>query len=164
LHSASALWLFPFMENQGRSSGTVVSSKARSPDLPPRLALPSARAVLAGRVLSGLAIVALAADATGKLVVPDLMIANSPPLGLPAEAAYHRLLGGILATCTGLYAWQRTSVLGAILLTGYLGGAVSAHLRVGSPIASFTLVGVYIGAIVWLGLWLRDQRVRALFV
>ena len=56
------------------------------------------------------------------------------------------------------------SVLGAILLTGYLGGAVAAHFRVGSPLASFTLVGVYIGVVVWLGLWLRDPRVRVLFV
>lgn len=128
--------------------------------IPPRPTLK----VWAGRALSGLAILALAVDATGKLFVPELMIANSPPLGLPADPAFHRLLGVILAVCTALYAWQRTSVLGAILLTGYLGGAVSAHFRVGSPLASFTLVGVYIGVVVWLGLWLRDPRVRALFV
>jgi DoxX-like family len=121
------------------------------------------RAVWAGRVLSGLAILALTIDAAGKLAVPELMIANSPPLGLPADPAFHRQLGAILAFCTALYAWPRTSVLGAILLTGYLGGAVSAHLRVGSPLASFTLVGVYIGVVVWLGLWLRDPRVRTLF-
>ena len=121
-------------------------------------------AVWAGRVLSGLAILALAMDATGKLVAPELMIANSPPLGLPSAPAFHRLLGVILASCVALYAWPRTSVLGAVLLTGYLGGAVFAHLRVGSPIASFTLVGVYIGIVIWLGLWLRDPRVRALIV
>jgi hypothetical protein len=120
--------------------------------------------IWAGRILSGLAILALSMDAAGKLVVPEVMIANSPPLGLPADPGFHRLLGVILAVCIALYAWPRTSVLGAILLTGYLGGAVSAHLRVGSPLASFTLVGVYIGVVVWLGLWLRDSRVRALFV
>ena len=92
------------------------------------------------------------------------MIANSPPLALPADPAFHRLLGAILAICIALYTWPRTSVLGAILLTGFLGGAVSAHLRVGSPLASFTLVGVYFGVVVWAGLWLRDQRIRALFV
>jgi hypothetical protein len=124
----------------------------------------SNRRLWVGRLLSGLAILALAMDAAGKLLVPELMIANSPPLGLPADPAFHRMLGVILAICTALYAWPRSSVLGAILLTGYLGGAVSAHLRVGSPIASFTLVGVYIGVIVWVGLGLRDARVRALFV
>lgn len=121
-------------------------------------------ALWAGRIVSGLAILALSMDAAGKLFVPELMIASSPPLGLPADPAFYRLLGVILATCTALYAWPRTSVLGAILLTGYLGGAVSADLRVGSPLASFTLVGVYIGVVVWVGLWLRDPRVRALFV
>ncbi len=117
-----------------------------------------------GRILSGLVVLALAMDATGKLIVPDVMIANSPPLGLPADLSYHRTLGVILAASTALYAWPRTSVVGAILLTGYLGGAVSAHLRVGSPLVSFTLVGVYIGIIMWLGLWLRDDRVRKLFI
>jgi hypothetical protein len=124
--------------------------------------LRTSRAIWAGRLLSGLAVLALSMDAAGKLVVPELMIANSPPLGLPTDPSFHRLLGLILAMCTALYAWPRTTVLGAILLTGYLGGAVSAHLRVGSPLASFTLVGVYLGVVVWAGLWLRDPRVRAL--
>ena len=118
--------------------------------------------VWAGRALSGLAILALTMDAVGKLAVPEMMIANSPPLGLPADPAFHRLLGAILAVSIALYAWPRTAVLGAILLTGFLGGAVLAHLRVGSPLATFTLVGVYIGVVVWAGLWLRDPRVRAL--
>jgi len=124
---------------------------------------PDHRTVWAGRILSGLAILALAMDAAGKLFAPELMIANRPPLGLPADPAFHRMLGAILAACVALYAWPRTSVFGAILLTGFLGGAVATHLRVGSPLASFTLVGVYLGVVIWLGLWLRDQRVRALF-
>ena len=118
--------------------------------------------VWAGRALSGLAILALTMDAVGKLAVPEMMIANSPPLGLPADPAFHRLLGAILAVSIALYVWSRTAVLGAILLTGFLGGAVLAHLRVGSPLATFTLVGVYIGVVVWAGFWLRDPRVRAL--
>lgn len=122
------------------------------------------RAIWAGRVLSGLAILALSLDAVGKLAVPELMIANSPPLGLPADPAFHRLLGAILAICVALYAWPRSSVLGAILLTGFLGGSVATHLRVGSPLASATLFGVYLGVILWAGLWLRDLRVRALFM
>ena len=115
-----------------------------------------------GRALSGLAILFLAMDAGGKLFVPELMIANSPPLGLPADPGFYRLIGAILAICTLLYAWPRTAMLGAVLLTGYLGGAVEAHLRVGSPLFGFTLFGVYIGLILWGGLWLRESRLQAL--
>jgi hypothetical protein len=104
----------------------------------------------------------LAMDAGGKLFVPEMMIANSPPLGLPAEPRFYRVLGTILAIATALYAWPRTAFLGAILVTGYLGGAVASHLRVGSPLLGFTLFGVYLGVIAWGGLWLRDPRIRAL--
>lgn len=112
--------------------------------------------------LSGLAVLFLGADAAGKILVPELMIANSPPLGLPADAGFYRLLGAILAVCTVLYALPRTAVLGAVLLTGYLGGTVATHLRVDSPLLTYTLFGVYLGLLVWAGLWLRDRRVRAL--
>ena len=118
---------------------------------------------LIGLGLSGLSIALLTADAAGKLLVPDLMIANTPPLGLPAESAFYRLLGAILAMCVALYAFPRTAVLGAVLLTGYLGGAVAIHLRVGDPLFSSTLFGVYLGAMAWGGLWLREPRLRALF-
>lgn len=128
----------------------------------PTLATQASGAVWAGRALSALAILFLAVDAGGKLVVPDMMIANSPPLGLPADAGFYRTLGAILALATALYAWPRSAFLGAVLLTGYLGGAVSAHLRVGSPLLGFTLFGVYLGVFAWGGLWLRDPRVRAL--
>lgn len=118
--------------------------------------------VLAGRVLSGLVVLALAMDAAGKLIAPAVMIANSPPLGLPADPAFYRLLGLILAVCTALYAWSRTAMLGAVLVTGYLGGAVATHLRVGSPLLGYTLFGVYVGIAAWAGLWLRNPHVRAL--
>jgi len=116
----------------------------------------------AGRAISGLAILFLGLDAGAKLVVPDLMIANSPPIGLPADPNFMRLLGAILAVSTLLYSWRRTAVLGALLLTAYLGGAVAIHLRVESPLFSHTLFGVYLGLLVWAGLWLRDARVRSL--
>ncbi len=74
----------------------------------------------------------------------------------------YRELGLILAIGTILYAVPRTAVLGAILLTGYLGGAVAMHFRVGSPLFSHTLFGVYLGVLAWGGLWFRDPRVRAL--
>lgn len=120
------------------------------------------RSVLAGRILSGLAIAALALDAAGKIVAPEQMIANSPPLGLPADPGFHRTLGLILGASTLLYALPRTAALGAILLTAYLGGAIATHLRVGSPLGTHTLFGVYLGLIIWGGLWLRDARLRSL--
>lgn len=104
----------------------------------------------------------LALDAGGKLVVPEVMIANSPPLGLPSEPAFHRILGAILAACLTLYAFPRTSVLGGLLLTGYLGGAVAAHASIGSPLFSHTFFGIYLGILVWLGLWLRSPEIRQL--
>ena len=115
-----------------------------------------------GWALSGLLIAFLGADAAAKLLVPELMIANSPPLGLSADSGFYRLLGVILGTCTLLYALPRTALLGGLLLTGYLGGAVATHLRADSPLMSHTLFGVYVGIALWGGLWLRDPRVRAL--
>lgn len=123
---------------------------------------PVKRDRIIGWVLSGLVLLFLAMDAGGKLIAPAMMIANSPPLGIPAEVGLYRELGAILAVCGLLYAFPRTAVLGAILLTGYLGGAVAMHFRVGSPLFSHTLFGVYLGVIAWGGLWFRDPRVRAL--
>jgi hypothetical protein len=84
------------------------------------------------------------------------------PLGWPADVSVARMLGIIGLISTALYALPRTSVLGAILLTGYLGGAIATNMRVGSPLFSHTLFGVYLGIILWGGLYLRDPRVRAL--
>jgi hypothetical protein len=120
------------------------------------------RALWAGRVLSGLTILFFAMDAGGKLIAPATMIAYSPPLGIPADIGFYRLLGGILLVCTLLYAWPRTAFLGAVLATAYLGGAVASNLRVGMPLFSNTLFGVYLGVMLWGGLWLRDARLRAL--
>jgi DoxX-like family len=104
----------------------------------------------------------LAMDAGGKLFAPAMMIANSPPLGLPNDPAFHRMLGAILALGLALYLFPRTSVLGAIALTGYLGGAVAIHTRVGSPLGSHTLFGAYLGIILWAALWCRYPALRAL--
>ncbi len=117
----------------------------------------------AGLALTVLVALFLAMDSAGKLLVPALMIANSPPLGLPAEAGFYRVTGGILAVCVALYLYPRTAILGAVLLTGYLGGAIATHARVGSPLLSHTLFGVYAGLMVWAGLWFRLPALRALF-
>ncbi|HEX6741806.1 MAG TPA: DoxX family protein [Sphingomicrobium sp.] len=113
--------------------------------------------------LTGLAILFLAMDAGGKLIAPETMMAYTPAtLRLPADPGFYRLLGTILALCTALYAVPRTAVLGAVLLTAYLGGAVAAHLAGGSPLLSNTLFGAYLGLAVWGGLYLREPRLRAL--
>jgi len=113
--------------------------------------------------LSALAIVFLGTDAGAKLLVPALMAAYTPPqLKIPSDPGFYRLLGSILGLCTLLYAVPRTAVLGALLLTAYLGGAVATHLIAGSPLISNTLFGTYLGLAVWGGLWLREPRLRAL--
>jgi hypothetical protein len=117
-------------------------------------------AVWAGRLLSGLVVVFLLFDGAIKLIPLDIVVETSQQLRIPVELA--RPLGVITLLCTILYAIPRTSVLGAIVLTGYMGGAIYTHLRVGSPLFSHTLFGVYLSLFIWGGLWLRDPRVRAL--
>jgi hypothetical protein len=117
-------------------------------------------AIWTGRVLSGLAIVFLLFDGAIKLVPLDVVITTSQQLGIPTELA--RTLGVLTLACTILYAIPGTSVLGAILLTGYMGGAIYTHLRADSPLFTHTLFGVYLAVLIWGGLYLRDERVRAL--
>lgn len=114
-----------------------------------------------GWALSGLSLLFLFMDATAKLLALPVVVESGAALGLPG-ASMARMLGVILAVCGILYAVPRTSVLGAILLTGYLGGAVAIHLRAGNPLFSHILFGVYVGAIAWTGLYLRDPALRAL--
>src|SRR5258706_11990137 len=101
-------------------------------------------------------------DGVMKLVPFEVVTIASGQLGWPADPGLWRLLGTILLGSTLLYAIPRTSLLGAILLTGYLGGAVASQVRIGSPLFSHVLFGVYLGLMLWGGLWLRDARVRAL--
>ena len=130
-------------------------------EAPAKEAMPVAAKL--GWALSGLAIVFLGTDAGAKLLVPAMMAAYTPlQLRIPTDAGFYRLLGSILAFCTALYAIPRTAVLGAVLLTGYLGGAVATHLAAGSPLLSNTLFGVYLGLALWGGLWLREPRLHAL--
>jgi hypothetical protein len=120
----------------------------------------STKAMWAGRVMSGLVILFLLFDGAMKLIPLDIVIETSAQLGIPASLA--RTLGVLTLVSTVLYAFPRTAVLGAILLTGYLGGAIAMHLRVGSPIFTHVLFGLYLGLLVWGGLYLRDERLRAL--
>lgn len=115
-----------------------------------------------GYGLSGLVVLFMLFDGGIKLVPLDIVMETTAQLGYPATAALARGLGILGLVCTALYAFPRTSVLGAILLTGYLGGTVATHLRVGSPVFSHMLFGVYLGIMLWGGLYLRDDRLRAL--
>ena len=126
------------------------------------LASPGRGAVRAGWALSGIAILFFLMDGGMKLSNLPVVAETSAQLGWPADRGTIYLLATLLLGSTLLYAIPRTGVLGAILVTGYLGGAVATHVRVGSPLFSHVLFGVYLGAIVWAGLWLRDPRLRAL--
>jgi hypothetical protein len=116
-----------------------------------------------GRILSGLSIAFLLFDAIMKFFMDKL-----PPEALEAGAALQwpmdkmPLVGTILLVCTILYMIPRTSILGAVLLTGYLGGAIASHVRVGNPLFTHTLFPIYIAVFVWGGLYLRDGRVKNL--
>ena len=114
----------------------------------------------AGRVLSGIPVLFLLFDGAIKLVPIQPVIDSLRELGYPATEAFARLLGVLTLLCTALYAWPRTALLGAVLLTGIMGGAIASHLRLGDPLFSHTLFGVYLGLLFWGGLWLRDERVR----
>jgi len=122
----------------------------------------SSGALWTGRVLSGLIVLFMIFDGAIKLPPLDVVTQTMVPLGWPGDVNVARMLGIIGLISTALYALPRTSVLGAILLTGYLGGAIATNMRVGSPLFSHTLFGVYLGIILWSGLYLRDPRVRAL--
>jgi len=120
----------------------------------------SKKGLWAGRILSGLVVFFLIPDAIIKFIKPALVVDAFAHLGLPLSSSV--TLGILLLTCTVLYAIPRTSVLGAILLTAYLGGAVATHLRVGDPLFSHILFPTYLGVVLWLGLYLREERLRAL--
>lgn len=115
-----------------------------------------------GWTLSALAILFLAMDAVMKLLALPVVLRASEALGFPG-ADMARTLGIILAICTVLYAFPRTAVLGAVLLTAYLGGAIATHVRAGSPLFTHVLFGVYVAIFVWAGLYLRDAALPAMF-
>jgi hypothetical protein len=121
----------------------------------------SRKARWTGRILSSLAILFLALDSLGKLVEAEPVIAGTVQLGYPPTLVFS--LGVVLLLCVAAYAVPSTSVLGAVLLTGYLGGAVATHVRVGDPLFTHILFPTYIAALAWGGLFLRDARLRALF-
>lgn len=127
----------------------------------PVLHLPqlSTRSRWIGRVLSAIPVLFLAMDAVLKLAHPAFITEASSRIGFPDHLAGP--LGVILLACVALYVVPRTAVLGATLLTAYLGGAVAIHARIGDPLFADTLFPVYVAVLLWGGLFLRDARVRA---
>lgn len=114
-----------------------------------------------GWALSGLALLFLVMDATAKLLAVPVVVESGAALGFPG-VSMARALGMILMVCAILYAAPRTAVLGAILVTAYLGGAVATHVRAGNALFSHVLFGVYVGVVVWAGIYLREPRLRLL--
>jgi hypothetical protein len=116
--------------------------------------------VWTGRVLSGLVIAFMLFDAIIKLIPIQPVIDTFRQMGIPENLAFE--IGVIGLVCTVLYAIPRTAVLGAILLTAMFGGGIASHVRIGSPLFSHVLFGVYLGLFAWGGLFLREPRLRAL--
>ncbi|UGY05631.1 DoxX family protein [Bradyrhizobium quebecense] len=117
---------------------------------------------ITGRVMSGVVIFFLLFDGAIKLLPLPVVTETMDKMGFGASDTLARSLGIITIVCTLLYSVPPTSILGAILLTGYLGGAIASHVRIGSPLFSHTLFGLYLGLMVWGGLYLRDGNLRAL--
>ena len=113
-----------------------------------------------GRIMSVLPALFLFVDGVGKLLKPAPVVEGTVQLGYPESVLLG--LGVVLLACTVLYVIPRTAVLGAILLTGYLGGAIATHVRVGSPLFSHILFPFYVAMLIWGGLYLCDERLRTL--
>jgi hypothetical protein len=119
-------------------------------------------ALWSGRLLSGLVILFLLFDGAIKLVPWPVVTETMDRIGYGSSETLARALGAITIACTVLYAVPPTSILGAILLTGYLGGAIASHVRIGSPVLTHILFGVYLALMLWGGLWLRDRKLRSM--
>ena len=113
-----------------------------------------------GRVCTGLAAMFLAFDSVLKVLRLGPALEGTIALGYPADSV--RWIGTIELVCLVLYLVPRTSVLGGLLLTGYLGGAIATHVRISSPLFTHTLFPVYVALVLWGGLYLREKRLRAL--
>jgi len=112
-------------------------------------------------VMSGLVILFMLMDSIMKFVKPPQVIEGTLTLGFTEQ--HLPIIGTLGLISTLLYLFPRTSVLGAILLTGYFGGAVATHVRLNNPLFTHQLFTVYFGILIWGGLWLRNSKLRELF-
>jgi hypothetical protein len=120
----------------------------------------TSKGIWVGRIASGLVTAFLLFDAVIKVLRLPFAVEATTQLGYPASSVL--TIGVVELVCLVLYVIPRTSVLGAILLTGHLGGAVATHLRIGSPLLGYTLFPLYVAALLWGGLYLRNERLRTL--
>jgi hypothetical protein len=120
---------------------------------------PSRRTVIAGRIITGIVALFLTFDAGIKLVRAKAAVEGSAPLGFTPDQVF--VIGIIGAVCLVLYLIPRVAPIGAVLWTGYLGGAIVTHFRLDNPLFTHTLFPIYVAALIWGGLYLRDPRVRA---
>ena len=120
----------------------------------------STLALWAARILAGLAVLFLAFDTTLHILRLAPALEGAVQLGYPPGVVVW--LGVIQLVCLGLYLVPRTAPIGAVLWTGYLGGAIATHVRLENPLVSHTLFPVYVAVLLWLPLYLRDERVRRL--
>ena len=119
-----------------------------------------ARTIWTGRVLSGLSVLFLLFDSVIKVMKLPIAVEATVQLGYPDSVVVG--IGIVELVCLALYVLPRTSVLGAILLTGHLGGAIATHVRIGSPLLTHTLFPIYVAGLIWGGLFLREERLRPL--
>jgi len=119
----------------------------------------SRRSVIAGRIMTGIITLLLTLDVGAKLVRAQAVVDGSAKLGFTPDQMF--VVGVIGAVCLVLYLIPRTAPIGALLWTGYFGGAIVTHLRVGDPLLTHILFPIYVSALIWGGLYLRDPRVRA---
>ena len=117
------------------------------------------RALWAGRIMSAFVVIALVADGTIQLFAPAQIASMLRETGFAMDLT--RILGPIILVCAILYAIPATAVPGAILVTGFLGGAICAHVRIGELGSQPELISLLLGAMTWGGLYLRDPRIRA---
>ena len=127
----------------------------------PRESTAPTRRAWPGWTISGVIVAFLAFDIVTKFLRPPQVMEAFARTGWPTELSIP--IGAILLVCTVLYMIPRVSVLGAAFLTAYLGGAVAANLRLEEPLFTHTLFPVYFGLLVWIGLWLREPKLRGIF-
>jgi hypothetical protein len=132
---------------------------ARSATTSARSTLPSRRSVIAGRVLTVIVAILLTLDAGIKLVGAKAAVEGSAQLGFTPQQVF--VIGIIAAVCLVLYLIPRTAPIGAVLWTGYFGGAIVTHFRLGNPLLTHVLSPIYVSILIWGSLYLRDPRVRA---
>jgi hypothetical protein len=112
-----------------------------------------------GRILGALAVLFLTFDAVAKILLVKPVVEGSAKLGFTPDSVF--AIGIVLLACVICYVIPRLSIIGAVLLTGYLGGAIATHVRMGDPLLTHTLFPIYVAAIVWGALYLRDDRLRS---